>query len=141
MKLAFATLLLAGGVAQGGQATSSVTTAADCAAVGSHVDEGNCLYAVLPRAEAELSKQVNSAHQRFKQWALADDSKVRRAWLNTAASELLKAQSAWRSYRDAHCASIDGHITGNDHGTAAFRCKLELTTMRIKEVMSYSGGS
>ena|SRR5687768_16367113 len=141
MKLTIATMLLVTSIVSGGEVNAPLTTVSDCWKAASSVEAGNCLVAALPRAEAELDRQVAASHQHFKQLALADDSKVRKSWFNTAASELLNAQRAWRRYRDAHCASLDGTITGNDHGTAAIRCKLELTTARIKEVMSYGGSA
>lgn len=128
-------------VARGGEARTPLVTAADCWKVEAAALMGKCLADALPKAEAELDQQVAAAHQRFRKWAREDESKVRRVWINTAASELVKAQPAWRRYRDAHCASRDGFVTGNDHGMARVRCKLEMTTARIEEVMAYSGGS
>jgi uncharacterized protein YecT (DUF1311 family) len=139
MKRTFTAMLLITGAAFGGEANTPPTAAADCWKAVNSAEVRSCFATALPRAEAELGRQVVAASQYFKRLALADESKVRKAWLNTAASELIRAQRAWRQYRDAHCASFDGTITGNDHGSAAIRCKLELTTARIKEVMSYGG--
>jgi uncharacterized protein YecT (DUF1311 family) len=130
---------LATGAASAGEAIAPPVTAADCWKAANSAEIGNCFTTALPKAEAELNRQVVAANQHFRRLALADKSKLRRAWLSTAASELLNAQRAWRHYRDAHCASLNGSITGNDHGAAEIRCKLELTTTRIKEVMSYGG--
>ena len=128
-------------VASGGEARAPLVTAADCWKVEAATLMGKCLADALPNAEAELDRQVAATHQRFRKWAREDQSKVRRVWINTAASELLEAQPAWRRYRDAHCASQDGFVTGNDHGMARVRFKLEMTMVRIEEVMIYSGGS
>jgi uncharacterized protein YecT (DUF1311 family) len=70
--------------------------------------------------------------------AKEQQSKVYRAWLMSSASELRKAQSYWRSYRDANCAMVDGQIHGNDHGAAKVRCQLEMTTDMIATVKSYA---
>ena len=140
VKHVFAIVLLMTGVATGGEAIAPPPyVATDCWKAASSAEVDKCFAAELPRAEAELDRRVTAANQHFRQLALTDESKMRKAWLITAASELLNAQRAWRRYRNAHCASFNGSITGNDHGAAAIRCKFELTTARIKEVMSYGG--
>ncbi len=140
MRQALALLLTAASAALGGEADGVLTSATDCWKAASSAEVRSCFSASLPKVEVELERRVSEAHRQFTTAANVEDSKLRRAWLSTAASELLKAQQSWQRYRDAHCASLNGSITGNDHGSAEVRCKVELTIGRIREIAAYSGG-
>jgi len=127
-------------VEQRGEANAVLTAATDCWNTANAAEVRGCFSASLYRVEAQLQGRVSEAHRLFTTAAKSDERKLRRAWLKTAASELLKAQKSWLRYRDSHCASVDGAVTGNEHGFAEARCKVDLTIERIREIDGYSGG-
>lgn len=104
-------------------------------------------------AEPLVQQEMNwCAHKEF----LAADAKLNKQWKRTAAhmkqldeayeeatpgstrenfASLLKAQRAWLTYRDAHCASEGNMFSGGSMEPLIIStCKTRLTELRIEQL-------
>ncbi len=116
--------------------TLNTEVAATCADVRPHAAAADCLQAQLDAANRQLHLCYEGAVTKIsKELASIDQGEQpgSHAALVNARNELQKAHSAWQSYRDEFCSSVESMwTTGSGAGNAELTCYIELTLEQVK---------
>ena len=71
----------------------------------------------------------------------SDSSELFANEFETAIGNLERAQSSWKSYRDAHCEMVaELYLNGSGRAAGEAQCIIDLTTQRIRELDVYGSG-
>ncbi|PHY21796.1 lysozyme inhibitor LprI family protein [Caulobacter sp. BP25] len=88
------------------------------------IEVNTCLGAALMDLDKEMDRYYDAAVARL--------TAEHRAPANDALSELARAQTAWRTYRDAECGAVYSYWReGTIRTTVALDCQISLTRLRV----------
>jgi uncharacterized protein YecT (DUF1311 family) len=144
----FVTLaLLAGNIYCLANEPSKFPSAETCKAASSNLEVTRCLGSVADELESLLPKYLDAKRADIRKTESElrrnepDSSVLFENELESAIRNLERAQSSWKSYRDAHC-EMSGELYLNGSGRAAgeAQCLIDLTTARIRELDVYGSG-
>lgn len=99
----------------------------------SQVEIGACLEAEASRAEAALGVALDLAREGAKSLDEATGRPM-------AGPALEAGQAAWLAYRDAHCEHVGATFGGGSGtGIAIASCRVDLTRLRIDQLIGLAG--
>ena len=117
-----------------------------CKSASSNLEVTHCLGSVADALEALLPKYLEAKRASIRQMQSdmrkdePDSSALFESELESAISNLERAQSLWKSYRDAHCEMLgELYLNGSGRAAGEAQCFIELTTERIRELDVYGG--
>jgi len=88
------------------------------------IEVNACLGAALMDLDKEMDRYYDAAVDRLKA--------EHRAPADEALSELARAQTAWRTYRDAECGAVYSYWReGTIRTNVALNCQISLTRLRV----------
>jgi uncharacterized protein YecT (DUF1311 family) len=126
---------------------STFPSAAICKGTLSNLEVTHCLGSVADALESLLPKYLETKRAMIRKMesdmrkSEPDSSELFAYELESAISNLERAQASWKSYRDAHCEMMgELYLNGSGRAAGEAQCFIDLTTERIRELDVYGGG-
>ena len=126
---------------------STFPSAERCKGASSNLQVTQCLGSVADALESLLPKYLEAKRSNIRKSEAdmrkneSDSSELFANEFETAIGNLERAQSSWKSYRDAHCEMVaELYLNGSGRAAGEAQCIIDLTTQRIRELDVYGSG-
>jgi uncharacterized protein YecT (DUF1311 family) len=115
-------------------------SAEKCKGAADNREVTECLGSVAAALEPLVEKYFEAKRSDIHK-SETGESELFKQQLENAISSLESAQSSWKSYRDAQCEMVaDLYLNGSGRGAGWAQCMIDLTTLRIRELVAYGSG-